>query len=232
MKGVDDITIGMSGPPDSLLISANSNDPALLDEQICSITNLASSMMKISEDAVQGYAYIDTYIMYLYTHMYLYIHTYTESQRYTHRHTYTDRHTHTQTQTHNHTQSHTDTDTHRHRHTHTDTHTQTHTHTHTHTRMHARTHAHTHTVTQNSYKPSHLYSCNDEERVDLVLNTAKLLQDLSSELVVCAKQLVSMSSDKRGGEEHQLLVEKAEILRRDWSAKVRGCGLRDDSEHS
>ena len=183
MKGVDDITIGMSGPPDSLLISANSNDPALLDEQICSITNLASSMMKISEDAVQGYAYIDTYLC-----IYTYIHTQSHTSIHTDTHTQTDRQTDRQT--------------------------------------------HTHTHTQNSYKPSHLYSCDDEERVDLVLNTAKQLQDLSSELVMCAKQLVSMSSDKRGGEEHQLLVEKAEILRRDWSAKVRGCGLRDDSEYS
>ena len=113
-----------------------------------------------------------------------------------------------------------------------------HTYTHRVTQVYTQTHIHrqtdrqTDTHTKNSYKPSHLYSCDDEERVDLVLNTAKQLQDLSSELVMCAKQLVSMSSDKRGGEEHQLLVEKAEILRRDWSAKVRGCGLRDDSEYS
>ena len=114
----------------------------------------------------------------------------------------------------------------------TQVYTQTHRHTYTDRQTDRQTDRHTHTHTQNSYKPSHLYSCDDEERVDLVLNTAKQLQDLSSELVMCAKQLVSMSSDKRGGEEHQLLVEKAEILRRDWSAKVRGCGLRDDSEYS
>ena len=112
------------------------------------------------------------------------------------------------------------------------THTESHKYTHRHTYTDRQTDRQTDTHTKNSYKPSHLYSCDDEERVDLVLNTAKQLQDLSSELVMCAKQLVSMSSDKRGGEEHQLLVEKAEILRRDWSAKVRGCGLRDDSEYS
>ena len=117
-------------------------------------------------------------------------------------------------------------------HTYTHRVTQVYTQTHIHRQTDRQTDRHTHTHTQNSYKPSHLYSCDDEERVDLVLNTAKQLQDLSSELVMCAKQLVSMSSDKRGGEEHQLLVEKAEILRRDWSAKVRGCGLRDDSEYS
>ena len=127
-------------------------------------------------------------------------------------HTYTHRITQVYTQTHIHRQTDRQTD----RHTYTDRQTDRQTDTHT----------------KNSYKPSHLYSCDDEERVDLVLNTAKQLQDLSSELVMCAKQLVSMSSDKRGGEEHQLLVEKAEILRRDWSAKVRGCGLRDDSEYS
>ena len=35
----------------------------------------------------------------------------------------------------------------------------------------------------------------------------------------CAKGLVGVVTT--GGEEHQMLVEKAEILRRDWSAKVR-----------
>lgn len=55
MRGVDDITIGMSGPADSLLIAANSGDPTLLDQQAKSITNLSSSLMTISKDAVQGY---------------------------------------------------------------------------------------------------------------------------------------------------------------------------------
>ena len=55
MRGVDDITIGMSGPADSLLIAANSGDPTLLDQQVKSITNLSSSLMTISKDSVQGY---------------------------------------------------------------------------------------------------------------------------------------------------------------------------------
>ena len=54
MKGVDDITIGMSGPPDSLLISIGSGDPALLDEQCRSLKEISLSMMKISEDSVLG----------------------------------------------------------------------------------------------------------------------------------------------------------------------------------
>lgn len=55
MKDVDDITIGMSGPADSLLLSATSGDPALLDEQCRSIMRLSKSMLKISDDSVLGY---------------------------------------------------------------------------------------------------------------------------------------------------------------------------------
>ncbi len=54
MKGVDDITIGMSGPADSLLISASSGDPALLDEQCRSVMELSKSMLKISQDSILG----------------------------------------------------------------------------------------------------------------------------------------------------------------------------------
>ncbi len=54
---------------------------------------------------------------------------------------------------------------------------------------------------------------------DTVLNTAHVLIEISEELVGCAKGLGGVVTT--GGEEHQVLVEKAEILRRDWSAKVR-----------
>lgn len=54
MKGVDDITIGMSGPADSLLIAANSADPALLAEQCKGVLTLATSLKDIARDSVQG----------------------------------------------------------------------------------------------------------------------------------------------------------------------------------
>ena len=54
MKDVDEITLGMCGPADSLLISANSGDPVLLDEQSQAIQSLASSLKTIAEDAVEG----------------------------------------------------------------------------------------------------------------------------------------------------------------------------------
>lgn len=54
MKDVDEITLGMSGPADSLLIAANSGDPALLEEQARAIRNLAFSLQSVAEDAVQG----------------------------------------------------------------------------------------------------------------------------------------------------------------------------------
>ena len=60
MKDVDEITLGMSGPADSLLIAANSGDPALLEEQARAIKSLASSLQSIAEDAVQGSASIMT----------------------------------------------------------------------------------------------------------------------------------------------------------------------------
>ena len=54
MKDVDEITLGMSGPADSLLIAANSGDPALLEEQARAIRSLAFSLQSVAEDAVQG----------------------------------------------------------------------------------------------------------------------------------------------------------------------------------
>lgn len=54
MKGVDDITIGMSGPADTLIIAANSNDAILLEQQAVSIKRIADSMLAIAQDAVQG----------------------------------------------------------------------------------------------------------------------------------------------------------------------------------
>lgn len=54
MKGVDDITLGMSGPVDSMLIAANSGDPALLEERSKAILNLVSSLETITKDAVEG----------------------------------------------------------------------------------------------------------------------------------------------------------------------------------
>lgn len=53
LKGVDDITLGMSSAADSLLISAKSGDPGLLSEQTKSISRLASSLYTIAEEAVQ-----------------------------------------------------------------------------------------------------------------------------------------------------------------------------------
>lgn len=54
MRGVDDVTIGMSGPADSLLISANSGDRSLLSDQVEAIGKLASSLKSITEDSVVG----------------------------------------------------------------------------------------------------------------------------------------------------------------------------------
>ena len=55
MKGVDDVTLGMGGPADTLLISAKSGDPGLLEEQSKAISDLASSLQDIAQDAVKGY---------------------------------------------------------------------------------------------------------------------------------------------------------------------------------
>jgi hypothetical protein len=54
MKDVDEITIGMSGPVDSLLIAANSKDLGLLNEQAESIMGLAKSMKAVSQDSIEG----------------------------------------------------------------------------------------------------------------------------------------------------------------------------------
>ena len=54
MKGVDDVTLGMGGPADTLFISAKSGDPGLLAEQSKAIRSLASSLQDIAHDAVAG----------------------------------------------------------------------------------------------------------------------------------------------------------------------------------
>ena len=54
MSGIDNITIGMSGPADSLLIAANSKDSTLFEDQCSSISSIAKSMMSVSQDAIQG----------------------------------------------------------------------------------------------------------------------------------------------------------------------------------
>ena len=54
MKNVDDITFGMSGPADALLIAAKSNDSELLKEQAESIKRIADSMLTVAKDAVEG----------------------------------------------------------------------------------------------------------------------------------------------------------------------------------
>ena len=54
MRGVDDVSLGMSGPADTLLLSARSGDPTLLSEQGRAITELASSLGNIARDALEG----------------------------------------------------------------------------------------------------------------------------------------------------------------------------------
>lgn len=57
----------------------------------------------------------------------------------------------------------------------------------------------------------------------MVLRTAQTLVEVSEELVDCAKGLSAAATSSKTAEEdeeYQVLVEKAEILRRDWSAKV------------
>lgn len=54
MRGVDDVSLGMSGPADTLLLSARSGDPTLLSEQGKAITDLASSLSNIAQDALEG----------------------------------------------------------------------------------------------------------------------------------------------------------------------------------
>lgn len=54
MRGVDDVSLGMSGPADTLLLSARSGDPTLLSEQGKAIIELSSSLNVIAQDALEG----------------------------------------------------------------------------------------------------------------------------------------------------------------------------------
>lgn len=54
MKGVDDITLGMGGAADTLLLSAKSGDAELQTQQTRAIKNLASSLQTIAEEALEG----------------------------------------------------------------------------------------------------------------------------------------------------------------------------------
>ena len=54
LHGVDDVSLGMSGPADTLLLSARSGDPSLLSDQGKAITDLASSLSNIAQDALEG----------------------------------------------------------------------------------------------------------------------------------------------------------------------------------
>ena len=54
MHRVDDISLGISGPADTLLLSSRAGDPLLLSEQSKSLTELASSLHSIAEDAMEG----------------------------------------------------------------------------------------------------------------------------------------------------------------------------------
>ncbi len=54
MKGVDDVSLGMGGAADTLILSAKSGDPSLLSEQSQSIQALASSLGEVAEDALEG----------------------------------------------------------------------------------------------------------------------------------------------------------------------------------
>lgn len=54
MRGVDDVSLGMGGPADTLLLSARSGDPTLLTEQSKAITELASSLQNVAQDALHG----------------------------------------------------------------------------------------------------------------------------------------------------------------------------------
>ena len=54
MKGVDDVSLGMGGAADTLLLSAKSGDPTLLAEQTKAIQSLAESMEATAKDAIEG----------------------------------------------------------------------------------------------------------------------------------------------------------------------------------
>ena len=54
MKGVDDITLGMGGAADTLILAAQSGDTGLFQEQAKSIKTLASSLQTMAKDAMEG----------------------------------------------------------------------------------------------------------------------------------------------------------------------------------
>lgn len=55
-----------------------------------------------------------------------------------------------------------------------------------------------------------------------MLETARVLEELSSELVDTAKKIdgLPIATKERGSSDHEILVEKAELLRREWASKV------------
>ena len=54
MKGVDDITLGMGGAADTLILAAQSGDAGLLQDQATSIKTLANSLQVMAKDAMEG----------------------------------------------------------------------------------------------------------------------------------------------------------------------------------
>ena len=54
LKGVDDVSLGMGGAADTLMLSAKSGDPSLLSEQGESIQTLAAALKQVAEDALEG----------------------------------------------------------------------------------------------------------------------------------------------------------------------------------
>ena len=54
MRSVDNVSLGVGGPADTLLIAARSGDPGLLQEQSSALTELAASLHNIAQDAVEG----------------------------------------------------------------------------------------------------------------------------------------------------------------------------------
>lgn len=54
VSSVDDVSLGVGGPADTLLIAARSGDPSLLSEQSTAMTELAASLQNIAQDAVEG----------------------------------------------------------------------------------------------------------------------------------------------------------------------------------
>ena len=54
MKRVDNLSLGMSGPADALIISAASQDPALLEDHARNMKGLASTLQTVAMDSVAG----------------------------------------------------------------------------------------------------------------------------------------------------------------------------------